>query len=696
MSTSLTRRTFLSATAGLTALAGTACASPTSGGRGQDHARTSASADQIMSSLTLEQKIAQMIMPALRTWNGEDNPVVDLAAVPELAEALRRHQYCGVVLFGSNVESVDQTVRLIADLQANSIQGDDAKASYAIPYLVAADQEGGSVARITMGTRGTGSMAIGATGDAAEKNALQTGQVFGKELSSLGINVNLAPCVDIIADVADAGMSTRVFSNDRDTVVQLCKAFCSGVGEHGVITVLKHFPGAGDGADDPTAVSISLDDLRDQGLGAFGDLVPQGTEMVMTSAVTFPSFDDQYVLADGKTKGYYPATMSPKIVTNLLRGEVGFDGVVVTDALEMDQFFQEPGNGVAILPGEKGSVACCVDIAQKCILAGCDILLMPTDLKNAEAVSFYDDYIAGIVAKVQDGSIDPGRIDESVRRILQLKEKHELLVPKKGSDTDAAVAAAREVVGCDEHHAIERSIAEQSVTLLKGDDVLPIPGSGAHVVVVGRTKNDANPIGYALDELMEKGTIDKGAYVDNRLTNKTTGDVGAATSIYVDCYFDASDGGGLTFSQELSAAIAEADYVLCLSATPAGLDALQDSDPCMQGISRALSESRAAEATFVLLSNNLPVDAARFADVDAIVCSYLSAGFAVDPHKGSGQKNVGFANANVPAAIRAIFGVGSMTGTLPVDVPMIAKGKDGRYAYTREILYKRGSGNGKN
>ena len=132
---------------------------------------------QILDTMSTEQKIAQMIMPAIRTWDEED--VTDLSAVPALAEALRRHQYGGIILFGANVKNSDQTVRLISDLQSNNAKSEDAAAAGIIPYLVAADQEGGSVARLTMGTRGTGSMAIGATAEKAEENAKASGRIFG-------------------------------------------------------------------------------------------------------------------------------------------------------------------------------------------------------------------------------------------------------------------------------------------------------------------------------------------------------------------------------------------------------------------------------------------------------------------------------------------------------------------------------------
>ncbi len=691
MNTSVTRRAFVAAS-GLAALATAACASHVGGG--QDGPASTSSVDELMGSLSVEQKIAQLIMPAIRTWEGEDANVTDLSAVPDLAAALRRHQYGGVILFGQNVVDTEQTVRLVSDLQANNLQSDDAKATYGIPYLVAADQEGGSVSRLTMGTRGTGSMAIGATGDDASKNAMDTGTVFGKELGALGINVNFGPCADIIGDLADPGMSTRVFSDDPDVVTQLCKQFAAGAKKGGVITTFKHFPGAGDGDDDPTAIRISLDDLQEKGLKVFGDLVANDADMIMVSATTFPSFDDTYALGDGKTKGYYPACMSCKIVTNMLRGDLGFGGVVVTDALEMKQFVEEPDTKAMLLPGDPKSVEHQIAVAERCLAAGCDILLMPADLKDDASVTFYDELISGLSAKVRDGSIDQGHLDESVRRVLSLKQKYELLVPKDQS-VDAMVAAAKEVVGSDAHHGIERSIAEHAVTMLKGDGVLPLEGSKTRLVIVGRTKADANPIGYALSELMEKGKVDPQAYVDNRLTGSTDGSADSATNIFVDCYYDADGDGKLAYSDELSAAIAEADAVVCLSAVGAGIDALQDANPCMQGIGRALKEAHAAGAEFVLLSDNLPVDAARFSDADAIVCAYLSAGFAVDPKAEDGSKHMGGINANVPAAIRAIFGMGGMPGALPIDVKMLKKGKDGKYSYTNEVLYARGSAGGK-
>ena len=185
----------------------------------------------LLNSMSLEQKVAQMIMPSIRVWGEEGRNIRVLSEVPALAEALRCHQYGGVILFSSNISGTEQTVRLISDLQSNNAQSADAETAGVIPYLVAADQEGGAVARLTMGTRGTGSMAIGATGDEAEQNALSTGRIFGEELASLGINVNLGPCVDVITDLTDLGMSTRIFSDDSRLAAKLGLAFMRGVSE---------------------------------------------------------------------------------------------------------------------------------------------------------------------------------------------------------------------------------------------------------------------------------------------------------------------------------------------------------------------------------------------------------------------------------------------------------------------------------
>lgn len=309
-----------------------------------------------------------------------------------------------------------------------------------IPYLVSADQEGGAAARLSMGTRGTGSMAIGAGGEDAKEEAYAIEKVFGEELSALGINVNLGPCIDVIQDLSDLGMSTRVYGDDPGAAARLGLAFAEGVGESGVITTYKHFPGAGDGSDYPTSIWLTEEELRENGLSAFKTAIDNGAEMLMTSATTFPLLDEEQIMADGASKGFYPATVSPKIVSEILRGELGFDGVVITDALEMEQFVTEPDSGAQLFTGEYASVEHDLQVAQKSIEAGCDILLLPLDLTWPEAVTYYDGYVSGLVEMAEQGVIPAERIEESALRILKLKEKHGILsLNTSGDDLDARV-----------------------------------------------------------------------------------------------------------------------------------------------------------------------------------------------------------------------------------------------------------------
>jgi len=536
-----------------------------------------------------------------------------------------------------------------------------------------------------MGTRGTGSMAIGATGEAAGQNAWAIGEVFGEELEALGINVNLGPCIDVITDLADPGMSTRVFSDDMQTVARLGLAFAGGVGQSNVITCFKHFPGAGDGSDYPTSIWLTEEQLAQNGLSAFRAAIENGAEMVMTSATTFPLIDDEQLMADGVTRGFLPATLSPKIIIGMLREELGFDGVVMTDALEMQQFVTEPDTGAQLFTGDFATVAHDVQVARAAIDAGCDILLLPTDLTGEAAAQYYDDYIAGIAALVEDGAIEEDRIDASVRRILTLKERHGLL-ELDATPAEQRLEAAERIVGSEAHHAVEEETARQAVTLLKDDGVLPI--RGGRIVILGRTDTDNTPICYALERLMEGGFIDPDARIENRITGETSGDGDASTAIVIDRYYDS---GELAYTDELAGAVRAADVVVCLDNVGAGLERLQDDNPQVQGVRRALEDAHGGGARFVLLSDNLPVDAARFADADAIVCAYLSAGFDVDPAaRAEGSGNAGAYNANVPAALCAIFGDGDMPGRLPIDIPALAQGPDGKWTYGTQVLYARG------
>ena len=640
--------------------------------------------DEILAGLPLKERIAQMIMPCFRTWNGVD--VTELNE--ELAAALRSHQYGGVLLYGSNVKGAEQTARLISALQQNNAQIADVAH---VPYLLPVDEEGGIVTRLSMGTRMNGSMAVGATGDEALANAISTGGVIGSELAALGFNADFAPDADVNNNPLNPVIGTRSFSDDPAKVAELAPAFARGLARSNVVGTFKHFPGHGDTAADThiasgVAVDKTIDELRSCELVPFKAAIDGGADLIMTAHITLPKYDDEVTFGDGVTRGYFPATMSPKIMGELLRGELGYQGVIVTDALEMDAVSK-----AGLVPGEQGSVEYAANVAEKVIGAGVDILLLPRDLTNEDAATFYDEYIDAIAAKVEAGTVSEDRINESVRRILTLKDKYGILdADTSGDNIDQVVERAKAVVGSDENHATERDIARQAVTLLKNDD-LTLPASGHHGrrVLLGRVPADCVAIQSAVDDLIARGVVAENAHAVN---GQESGDADSPVSIVIDYYYD-PEAGASRVDGELAEEIRGADTTLAMTST-SGVGTLQDDSPLCQGVMSAMAIAHEAGGKFVLLSGNLPYDAARYQDSDAILLAYMSAGTGVDPTDRSAG-NAGAFNANIAAAIGAVFDDVQPSGKLPVQIPRMVQGDDGSWSFdTASTLYERGFGLG--
>ena len=648
------------------------------------------SAEEILSSMTLDDKISQMIIPAVRAWDQVN--LTDLSAAPKLAEALRKHQYGGIILFGSNVTGPGQVTALVQDLQQNNLDNTDVSAH--IPYFMCADEEGGIVVRITGGTRMTGNMAIGATGKNALVNAKKTGQVIGEEMAAAGLNVDFAPDIDVNNNAANPVIGTRSFSDDPDEVAVLGTAWVEGLTESGVIATYKHFPGHGDTAVDShigtPSVEKTYDEIKAVELVPFAAAIENGADMIMTAHITYPKIDDEVTFGDGKTKGFYPATMSKKLITDILRGDLGYEGVVVTDALEMDSIRK-----AGLVPGEENSVEYGANVARKVIEAGIDLLLIPTDMNCAEAVTYYDGYIDALKGMVEDGTIPEERIDESVLRILDLKERYGILDTEQYyADRDEVVKNAQEVIGSDAHHAVEMEIAMQAITLLKNEDeTLPFTEDVKELVFLGRQVADAYTISYAINQLKELGLIDEDVQIVDLAMGKQSGPEDAEKTITIDYYYDSSaEENKLHYTEELQDAISKADAVIGFTKT-FGLSGLDEGSELYQGIARAIEDTHKAGGRFVLLSDNLPYDAARFQDADAIVLAYMGSGLDMNPterHQESG--NMGSYNANVVAALLMMFGDGTPEGTLPVEIPEIVVNEDGSIHYSDDILEERGFG----
>ena len=639
----------------------------------------------IVAGMSMDEKVSQLIVPAIRKW--DDEKVQDLDKFPETAKALRNHQYGGVILYGDNIDSSEQTAKLVYDLQKNNSQTD---ASVHIPYLMPIDEEGGAVLRFSMGTRMNGSMAIGATGKNAKKNAYATGKVLGEEIAALGFNADFAPDIDVNNNPSNPVIGVRSFSDDPELVSGLGISYSDGLNDSGVISTYKHYPGHGDTGTDThtslTSVDKTLDELKKNEFIPFEKAVDAGADMIMTAHIMFPKVDDTHTYADGTT-GCYPATMSHKMITEILRDEMGFQGVVVTDALEMA--------GIAdanFVEGEKGSVECKANIAKEILNAGVDILLLPLDITNDDAVKDYDDYITAIITKVEAGEIPVERIDESVTRVLSMKEKYGILDYDPNIDLDTIISNAKAVVGSDAHHAEEMKIAKEAVTLVKNKNkALPI--KNGNIVFATRDKSgrycDLPAVKYVISELKSKGLIADDVYVNDLINGEKTGDPGSALRITIGYYYNNEN------YQELENAVSQADTVIIahMMTGKAGEAQLYAGNEGYIRTSALLEAASKANARKILLSRHLPYDIARYTDADAVVLSYLSTGTDTDPTARNTQtNNISAYNANIIAAIEPMFGYGDYTGTLPVDIPEIEELSDGQIQYLDKILYNRGSG----
>jgi beta-N-acetylhexosaminidase len=257
-----------------------------------------------------------------------------------------------------------------------------------IPPLIVCDEEGGSVSRLmrTVGTTEIGAM-FSYRFDGPDK-ARENARTMAGDLREFGFNGDLAPVADVWSNPDNPVIRTRAYSDDFAQAAELVAAAVEGFHEGGVLCTLKHFPGHGDTSEDThyeaACVTKSLEDLREEELLPFRAGIEAGADMVMVGHLTVPALDE------------VPAPFSYAIVTELLRNELGFDGVVISDALQMDALGSWTSGEAAVLA----------------VRAGVDLRLCPSDRTGT---------LEALEAAVEDGTISEGRIDESVLRILRMK-----------------------------------------------------------------------------------------------------------------------------------------------------------------------------------------------------------------------------------------------------------------------------------
>ena len=338
-------------------------------------------AEELLSGMTLREKLCQLMIVRPEVLTGE-SPVTAAGETTRLA--LETYPVGGLIYSVDNLVTQEQTREMITNTQSYS----------KLPLFISADEEGGNVGRLMykLGTTWVNSMY--SYKDEGADTAYANAKTIGTDMVSCLFNTDFAPVADVWTNPDNTVIGDRAYSDDFEQAAELVASAVRGFTDAGVICCLKHFPGHGDTSTDThegaAVVSKSLDELRAGEFLPFVSGIEAGADMVMIGHITVTSVDPE------------PATISKAIITDVLRGELGWDGVVISDSLDMG----------ALAGYDNGEV--CV----KFLEAGGDILLGIPDIETA---------LTALEAAVTDGRLTESRIDESVQRVLELKISHGII-----------------------------------------------------------------------------------------------------------------------------------------------------------------------------------------------------------------------------------------------------------------------------
>lgn len=600
-------------------------------------------AREIVAGMSLRDKIAQLLFMDFRKWmtlggeeiitkfledpayNGE--PVTQLNA--EISKMLTEYHFGGVILFSDNLMNTADSVRLVREMQrAAVLKG-------GLPLFMGVDQEGGSITRLGQGTCLPGNMAIGATGSA--EYAYEAGAITGRELRAIGINVNFSPVSDVNDNPENPIINLRSFGSDPDTVSQMAVSMARGIESTGILSVGKHFPGHGNTSTDSHTslprVEKDLSALRETELKPFQALIDAGINMLMCAHIQFPALDGTTFrsISDGQ-EVVVPATFSRAILTDLLRGEMGFDGVIITDAMDMGAIAEHITPAKAVV---------------RALAAGADMICMPVALRSPSDAARIEEIILAVTDALQSGELSMAGLDASVERVVRLKIETGLLAEVYDAVNDeAAVRVALETVGNPTHRAMEREIAEAAITLVRDDlSALPFkPKGGETVLIVTPYANEAASALFAFNQLKVEGLIPEDVVLETyayRKKNLTEDDLGAA--------------------------LAQADYIIMqteMSGTASLLHGHWLTDLPMAVWQKVQAAGK--QDHFVHASIGAPFDIVNYMDCPAQLLSFGCVGMS-DADAACGFIT-GKYGPNIPALLRAVFGTFRPSGKIPVNI----------------------------
>ncbi|WJF92141.1 glycoside hydrolase family 3 N-terminal domain-containing protein [Paraburkholderia bonniea] len=622
-------------------------------------------AEKIVNSMTTREKVGQKIMMAFRYWCAPSQPACTDGLTelpPAVVSAVKQNSIGGVILYADNLVDANQTKQLTS--QYKSAVRQDAP----VGLLIGVDEEGGNVFRLprTTATSFPGNMALGAAYEATKDGqlAFNQGRVLATEIAAVGFNVNFAPDVDVNSNPLNPVINVRSYGDDPATVGLLGGLSAQGMASQGVIATFKHFPGHGDTATDShyglPIVNKSRADAYAVDLAPYRQAIQSGQipDMVMTAHIQYPALDNTQIVTRTGEQMIAPATMSRKIQHDILRGELGFRGVTITDALDMQgisSFFEQS------------------DAVLKVFQADVDIALMPVEFRTEADSGRLAALIDRVSAAIDAGQVDRAELDRSVRRIVQMK-----LLRGITANGPAQPMPDLSVIGSQAHRAIEQDITQKSITLVhNAKGVLPLQAQGTQgkrIFILTPWGEQAEAMRRRFDELgyplvsgkklgdtpwpEQKQAIDAADIV---IVGTLSSSV---TPVERDGDPDAQPPAAKSFAVQPSLAVANGmngslvfnvdENPLSRSSLGRSLAAAEPSEA--QQMRYAMEYAKAEHKTVLHVSMRAPYDVIAYDDIaDAALATYSYYGY-----------EAGLRGPSMPAVVDVMLGIQRPVGKLPV------------------------------
>ncbi|MEM1155492.1 MAG: glycoside hydrolase family 3 protein [Pseudomonadota bacterium] len=637
--------------------------------RAEDAAYTS-HVETIFNGMTQNQRIAQKIMMDFRYWCEAGSPacITPMTELPStLKSFLADNALGGVILFQENITDIDQAKTLTSDLQAAMVDHPG--------LLIGIDQEGGNIVRLPRAESASfsGNMAIAAASinKAQSRLAYQVGQALAEQLQDIGVNIDFAPVVDVNSNPLNPVINVRAFSDSPQLVAEYGNAMLNGFHSRGIMSSLKHFPGHGNTELDSHFALPIVE--SDRATAEAIDLYPFKTiiqnnkpDLIMTAHIQYPALDDSMVVSDITGEYLYvPATLSHTIQTKLLREELGFQGLSITDALDMQGISNFFTHQKALIEAFK---------------AGVDIGLMPIYVHQPGHILAFNQLINEVADAIERGEIDEAAFNHSVKRILQVKLSRGLITTSENQEFASSEVRHKEQNLDKAHRRLERKLADQSVTLVENNGAVPLRlGADTRIHVLMPWSEQGEAIAHEIANLKAQGLIDPDVTVT--YTRMADGDIPGeqenidAADIFITGLMSTSpyfEGEQRSFISELekttlllqSASIVQSTQVL-------SADGLSDFEFAKSLLAYAQDEDKDT----IYVSLRAPYDLAYFADkADATLATYSYYGYQHGIQRGP----------SLLALTRLLTGEIESKGRLPVEVyHLTAEGSLGHLAYPR-------------